>query len=185
VNTNDRIEATATVRLGAQPFRMRITLFIRGPQGSVFSIIQQAPQPARRRATSGEPTVEIPKPSEDDKQFFRSLIADDPEVEIKPMFGNLGAFVHGNMFAGLFGSAVGIRLAEPDASELAAIEGSGPFGPEGHAMAGYISLPATWREDAGLALSWVERARDHVGSLPPKVAKPRAAKPRAAKPKKG
>ena len=185
MNTNDRIEATATVRLGAQPFRMRITLFIRGPQGSVFSIIQQAPQPARRRATSGEPTVEIPKPSEDDKQFFRSLIADDPEVEIKPMFGNLGAFVHGNMFAGLFGSAVGIRLAEPDASELAAIEGSGPFGPEGHAMAGYISLPATWREDAGLALSWVERARDHVGPLPPKVAKPRAAKPRAAKPKKG
>ena len=185
MNTNDRIEATATVRLGAQPFRMRITLFIRGPRGSVFSIIQQAPQPARRRATSGEPTVEIPKPSEDDKQFFRSLIADEPEVEIKPMFGNLGAFVHGNMFAGLFGSAVGIRLAEPDASELAAIEGSGPFGPEGHAMAGYISLPATWREDAGLALSWVERARDHVGSLPPKVAKPRAAKPRAAKPKKG
>ncbi len=70
--------------------------------------------------------MEIPKPSEDDKQFFRSLIADDPEVEIKPMFGNLGAFVHGNMFAGLFGSAVGVRLAEPDARELEAIDGSGP-----------------------------------------------------------
>ena len=67
--------------------------------------------------------MEIPKPSEDDKQFFRSLIADDPEVEIKPMFGNLGAFVHGNMFAGLFGSAVGVRLADPDACELEAIDG--------------------------------------------------------------
>jgi TfoX/Sxy family transcriptional regulator of competence genes len=54
--------------------------------------------------------VEIPKPSEEDKQFFRSLIEPDPEVEVKPMFGNLGAFVHGNMFAGLFGSAVGVRL---------------------------------------------------------------------------
>ena len=92
--------------------------------------------------------MEIPKPSEDDKQFFRSLIADDPEVEIKPMFGNLGAFVHGNMFAGLFGSAVGVRLAGPDASELAAIDGSGPFGPDGHAIAGYISLPVVWRDDA-------------------------------------
>ena len=92
--------------------------------------------------------MEIPKPSEDDKQFFRSLIAEDPEVEIKPMFGNLGAFVHGNMFAGLFGSAVGVRLAEPDARELEAIDGSGPFGPDGHAMSGYISLPAAWREDA-------------------------------------
>ena len=85
--------------------------------------------------------MEIPKPSEDDKQFFRSLIAEDPEVEIKPMFGNLGAFVHGNMFAGLFGSAVGVRLAEPDARELEAIDGSGPFGPDGHAMAG-VHQPA-------------------------------------------
>jgi TfoX/Sxy family transcriptional regulator of competence genes len=120
--------------------------------------------------------VEIPKPSEDDKQFFRSLIADDPEVEVKPMFGNLGAFVHGNMFAGLFGPAVGVRLAEPDARELGAIAGSGPFGPDGHAMAGYISLPAAWRSDPGRAAAWVERARDHVGSLPPKVAKPKKPK---------
>ena len=117
--------------------------------------------------------MEIPKPSDDDKQFVRSLIADDPEVEVKPMFGNLGAFVHGNMFAGLFGSAVGVRLAEPDASELAAIDGSGPFGPAEHAMSGYISLPPAWREDASLASSWVDKARDHVGSLPPKVKKPR------------
>src|SRR6516162_9669336 len=110
--------------------------------------------------------MEIPKPTEDDKQFFRSVLPADPEVEVKPMFGNLGAFVHGNMFAGLFGSAVGVRLAEPDASELQAVEGSGPFGPEGHAMAGYISLPSAWREDASLASSWVDRAREHVGTLP-------------------
>jgi TfoX/Sxy family transcriptional regulator of competence genes len=122
--------------------------------------------------------VEIPKPSDEDKQFFLSLIAEDPEVEIKPMFGNLGAFVHGNMFAGLFGSAVGVRLAEPDASELAAIDGSGPFGPAEHAMSGYISLPGAWRDDASLAASWVEKARDHVGSLPPKVKKPKTARPR-------
>jgi hypothetical protein len=29
------------------------------------------------------------------------------------MFGNLGAFVHGNMFAGLVGQAIGVRLAKP------------------------------------------------------------------------
>ena len=113
--------------------------------------------------------MEIPKPSEDDKQFFRSILPDDPEVEIKPMFGNLGAFVHGNMFAGLFGSAVGVRLAEPDARELGAIDGSGPFGPDGHAMSGYLSLPSGM--DPDLAARWVDKARVHVGSLPPKVAK--------------
>jgi TfoX/Sxy family transcriptional regulator of competence genes len=28
------------------------------------------------------------------------------------MFGNLGAFVNGNMFAGLFGSTIGVKLIE-------------------------------------------------------------------------
>ena len=114
--------------------------------------------------------MEIPKPSEDDKQFFRSLIAEDPEVEIKPMFGNLGAFVHGNMFAGLFGSAVGVKRAEPDAAELAAGEGAGPFGPAERPMGGYLSLPSGM--DPDLAAQWVEKARVHVGSLPPKAKKP-------------
>ena len=113
--------------------------------------------------------MEIPKPSEEDKQFFRSLIEVDPEVEIKPMFGNLGAFVHGNMFAGLFGSAVGVRLGQADAGELAAIDGSGPFGPAERPMGGYLSLPGTWRDDADLAARWVEKARAYVGSLPPKA----------------
>jgi TfoX/Sxy family transcriptional regulator of competence genes len=54
--------------------------------------------------------MEIPKPSEDDKQFFRSLIPGGAGIENKPMFSNLGAFVNGNMFAGLSGPDVGIRL---------------------------------------------------------------------------
>ena len=101
--------------------------------------------------------MEIPKPSEDDKQFFRSILPEDPEVEVKPMFGNLGAFVHGNMFAGLFGSAVGVRLAGPDAAELSAVGGTGPFGPAERPMGGYLSLPPGMAPD--LAAQWVEKAR--------------------------
>jgi TfoX/Sxy family transcriptional regulator of competence genes len=88
--------------------------------------------------------VEIPSPSEDDKQFFRSLIADHPEVEIKPMFGNLGAFVHGNMFMGLFGPDIGVKLPEEERLELLAVPGSGPFGPAERPMSGYVALPAGW-----------------------------------------
>ena len=115
--------------------------------------------------------MQMPKPSEDDKEFFRSILPGDPEVEVKPMFGNLGAFVHGNMFAGLFGSSVGVKLAGPDAAELAAVEGAGPFGPAERPMGGYLSLPSGM--DPDLAARWVEKARVHVGSLPPKVKKPR------------
>ena len=114
--------------------------------------------------------MQMPKPSEDDKEFFRSILPGDPEVEVKPMFGNLGAFVHGNMFAGLFGSSVGVKLAEPDAAVLSAVDGAGPFGPAERPMGGYLSLPSGM--DPDLAAQWVEKARVHVGSLPPKVKKP-------------
>jgi hypothetical protein len=112
--------------------------------------------------------MEIPKPSEDDKAYFRSLLPE--EAEVKPMFGNLGAFVNGNMYAGLFGSSVGVRLAGPDAAELSAVDGAGPFGPAERPMGGYLSLPSGMGPD--LAAQWVEKARVHVGSLPPRVKKP-------------
>jgi hypothetical protein len=31
--------------------------------------------------------MEIPKPSQDDRQFFRSLVRDGAGIEVKPMFG--------------------------------------------------------------------------------------------------
>ena len=120
--------------------------------------------------------MQIPKPGEDDKAFFRSLVPQQPDVEIKPMFGNLGAFVHGNMFAGLFGSAVGVRLDDAASQELAAIEGAGPFGPAERPMGGYLSLPPDWRADPDLASAWVERALAHVSTLPPKIKKPRTSR---------
>jgi TfoX/Sxy family transcriptional regulator of competence genes len=120
--------------------------------------------------------MEMPKPSEADKEFFRSLIPSEPDVEIKPMFGNLGAFVRGNMFAGLFGPDVGVRLDDTARDELAAIDGSGPFGPAERPMGGYTSLPEAWRGTPDLAAVWVVRALAHVSSLPPKVKKPKPAR---------
>ena len=57
------------------------------------------------------------------------------------MFGNLGAFVHDNMFAGLFGPAVGVRLNDAGRSELEGIYGSGPFGPAERPMGGTPACP--------------------------------------------
>jgi TfoX/Sxy family transcriptional regulator of competence genes len=121
--------------------------------------------------------MEIPKPTEADKEYFRAALPDNPEIEVKPMFGNLGAFVNGNMFAGLFGAAVGVRLADTDKDELAALDGAGPFGPAERPMGGYLSLPASWREDPHRSADWVSRALSHVAAMPPKQAKPKA-KPR-------
>jgi TfoX/Sxy family transcriptional regulator of competence genes len=114
--------------------------------------------------------MQIPRPSEDDVAYFRSIVPSDPRVEVKPMFGNLGAFVNGNMFMGLFGSDVGVKLSGADAQALMGVEGTGPFGPAERPMGGYVSLPRAWRggDDAG---SWVARSLADVAALPPKVAK--------------
>ena len=112
--------------------------------------------------------MKMPRPSEADKERFRSLVPEAAGVEVKPMFGNLGAFVNGNMFAGLFGSAVGVKLAETDHAELARL-GGGSFGPEERPMGGYLTLPATLTADE--AAGWVERAHAHVATLPSKPPK--------------
>ena len=126
--------------------------------------------------------MQIPKPTDQDKEFFSSLIPDEPAVEVKPMFGNLGAFVNGNMFAGLFGPAVGVRLNNSDQEELRNIEGTGPFGPAERPMGGYVSLPAAWRDHPDTAADWVGKALTFVSAMPPKAAKPKTAKPKTAKP---
>src|SRR6476469_10215352 len=108
-------------------------------------------------------SMQIPKPTEQDKVGFRSMIPADPAVVIKPMFGNLGAFVNGNMFAGLFGSTIGVRLVD-DASrrELEAVDGSGPFGPAERPMGGYVGLPANWAGQPALSSQWIEVAMSQV-----------------------
>jgi TfoX/Sxy family transcriptional regulator of competence genes len=113
--------------------------------------------------------MKMPTADDRDKDRFRSLVPEAPGVEVKPMFGQLGAFVNGNMFAGLFGDAVGVKLDEASHAELGAMEGTASFGPAERPMPGYLSLPASLSDDE--AASWVERARAHIATLPPKAPK--------------
>lgn len=124
--------------------------------------------------------MQMPKPSEADKERFRSAVPENPEAEVKPMFGNLGAFVHGNMFAGLFGPTIGVKLSEADQQELEANHQTQPFGPEERPMGGYVGLPEAWQDDAEQTAEWVAKAFENVAKLPPKT--PKAS--RAKQPKK-
>jgi TfoX/Sxy family transcriptional regulator of competence genes len=110
--------------------------------------------------------VQIPTPTDTDRARFTALVPDAPDVEVKPMFGNLGAFVHGNMFMGLFGGDVGVKLATADQEQLLAQPGGGPFGPAERPMGGYVTLPAGWSGDE--ATPWIEKSLATVAALPPK-----------------
>ena len=148
------------------------------PPHSRGHILQESPLVAR---SVPEVPMEMPKASDADKARFRSLVPDLPEVVIKPMFGNLGAFVNGNMFAGLFGPTIGVKLSETDKTTLERTEPTVPFGPAERPMGGWTGLPETWSgegDDAeARARAWVEKSFEHVAGLPPKAPKaPRVSK---------
>ena len=118
--------------------------------------------------------MKIPKPTATDRERFQAMVPDDPSVEVNPMFGNLGAFVHGNMFMGLFGADIGLKLAESDRTRLLAEPGTGPFGPVERPMGGYVTIPADW--SATTARPWIETALTTARALPVKQPK-RTTKP--------
>jgi TfoX/Sxy family transcriptional regulator of competence genes len=121
--------------------------------------------------------MDMPKPSDATKESFAALFDDVAGVEVKPMFGNLGAFVNGNMFAGLFGETLGIKLIEQGSrDELSAVEGTGPFGPEERPMGGYLALPVGWETAPDHTRAWIMRSLAEVSMLPPKKPKAKASK---------
>jgi hypothetical protein len=112
--------------------------------------------------------MQMPRPTEADKERFRDLVPSDSDVEVKPMFGQLAAFVNGNMFMGLFGSDIGVKLSPTD-QEHVRQAGGGDFGPAERPMGGYVSLPAS--ADREQTSEWIASALAYVASLPPKRSK--------------
>lgn len=113
----------------------------------------------------------MPKPTEETKDFFASVVPDHPAVKIRPMFGQLAAFVNGNMFMGIFGDDVFVRLPEDDRETLLTA-GGGPFEPmAGRPMREYVVLPGGWRDEPDRVREWAARSLDHADELPPKQPK--------------
>lgn len=115
--------------------------------------------------------MDIPPHDPAATQRFIELIGDPPGAVIRPMFGSVGAFTGGRMYAGVFGDRFGVKLDPAEQPELEALPGSAPFGPPQRPMSGWVSLP-TDLSDADAA-AWFERARGYVATLPPKEHKPR------------
>ena len=113
----------------------------------------------------------MPKPSEQAKAAFTRLVPDAPAVTLRPMFGNLAAFVNGNMFAGLFGEDLFVRLPEDESAKVRK-QGGRDFEPmAGHKMSGYVIVPGDWRARPAPAVALIEMALAHARAMPAKAAK--------------
>jgi TfoX/Sxy family transcriptional regulator of competence genes len=123
----------------------------------------------------------MPKPSEQAKAAFTKLVPDGPAVTLRPMFGNLAAFVNGNMFAGLFGEDLFVRLPEDESAKVRQ-QGGRDFAPmAGRPMKGYVTVPGTWRDKPAAVKGWIATALEVTGKMPAKV--PAAKKAAAKNPK--
>jgi TfoX/Sxy family transcriptional regulator of competence genes len=124
----------------------------------------------------------MPKPSEQAKAAFSRLVPGDPSVTMRPMFGNLAAFVNGNMFAGLFGEDLFVRLPDDESAQVRK-QGGRDFEPmPGRAMKGYVTVPGTWRSKPDAVVVWIKRSLELTRKMPPKV--PAMKKAAAKKPAK-
>jgi TfoX/Sxy family transcriptional regulator of competence genes len=104
--------------------------------------------------------------------LFRSLVPEDKRVTVRPMFGNLSAFVNGNMFFGVFGNDLFLRLSVQDQVELLKNKGASMLEPmKGRPMKDYVVIPKTWRERPETVRSWVLKSIEWSGQLPAKKAK--------------
>jgi TfoX/Sxy family transcriptional regulator of competence genes len=127
----------------------------------------------------------MPRPSEQAKAAFQKSVPPDPTISMRPMFGNLSAFVNGNMFCGLFGDDLFVRVSDEDQAKLRK-QGGKAFEPmPGRAMTGYVVVPAGWQKKPDATRAWIVTALSWSRALPAKGAKAtkgaKAAKPAAKK----
>ena len=84
------------------------------------------------------------------------------------MFGNLAGFVNGNMFAGLFGEDLFVRLPDEEAVGVRR-DGGRDFEPmPGRAMRGYVVVAGDWRAHPEAVAPLVQRALELTSRLPAK-----------------
>lgn len=99
---------------------------------------------------------------------LRRVLAAEPGLEERELFGGLGFLLEGNMVCGVIGDAMVARVG-PDAYDEALAEpGARPFDFTGRAMRGWAFVDqAAISEDDALE-AWVDRCLEFVHTLAPK-----------------
>jgi len=109
--------------------------------------------------------------------FFKSVLPEEASINVRPMFGNLAAFVNGNMFAGLYGDALFVRLSDEGRAELLETKGSRVFEPmKGRPMKEYVCVPNEWLAKPSMVSPWILKALEWSSKLPAKQKKKKTAK---------
>lgn len=129
--------------------------------------------------------MKFPAPSPTVSQRFFELLPEAPGVTRRLVFGCPCGFVAGQMFFGVFGSDLFVRLSEEDRPTALALRGAHAFEPmPGRPLREYVVLPPEVVADTRRMRRWLARSLAWSSARPPGAAtKARRARP-AARPRR-
>ncbi len=108
--------------------------------------------------------------------LFGRILPRDPALSRRTMFGYPCAFVNGNMFTGLFGRRMFVRLSEEERSEMMEAKRAAPFEPlPGRVMKEYVVIPPALLDREAALKGLLVRSLSYAKSLKPKMKKPKNA----------
>lgn len=118
------------------------------------------------------------------KLFDEMAVGPERGAEKRMMFGYPCRFMNGNMFMGMHGNRIILRLSEEDRANFVGAEGGKPFEPmPGRIMKEYVVVPEEMLSKPSLK-SWIERSASYAQSLPAK-SKEKKARPGLRKKQSG
>jgi hypothetical protein len=97
----------------------------------------------------------------------RDVLAPEPGLTERKMFGGLAFMLDGHMCCGIVGDELMLRLGIDGAEDALDHDHVGPMDFTGRPMAGMVFVSVEGLQGAALA-GWVERASAFVRTLPPK-----------------
>jgi TfoX/Sxy family transcriptional regulator of competence genes len=98
-------------------------------------------------------------------QRIRELVADEPALTEKKMFGGLAFLIRGNMAVAASGQGGLLVRVDPEEGErLVATTDARPMEMRGREMSGWLRVDPA----AGDVAAWVERGVAYARTLPPK-----------------
>ena len=99
---------------------------------------------------------------------IRNLLADQPGVTEKKMFGGVAFMVDGNMACGVANDEMMLRVGVDGFDELVAQPGVRPFDMTGRPMKGWVLVSHDVIEEDDDLEAWMMRGVAFARSLPPK-----------------
>ena len=105
----------------------------------------------------------------------RGLLADDPGLNERKMFGGLAFMLDGNMCGGIVGDRLMLRLGADLAEQALGQPNVQPMDFTGRPMSGMVYIAPEGLRGKALR-PWVEQAAGFARTLPPKAPRPRPAR---------